>query len=143
MKRDTRNAIGAIAVILAVGYACKVCKPTSQSSARVEAPATVAAPAPADDAELVIARCGTPAKDDSTANDNPRPPIPTLILDYPKAKLHVIFTPVGKLDTPPPIRWRFLAFTDTKTDEPVHAVDAAKRLPCLAGDAGFPFDAGK
>ncbi|MFB3916047.1 MAG: zinc-ribbon domain-containing protein [Terriglobales bacterium] len=35
-----------------------------------------------NDAEVLLHRCGKPDKDDSTAYDNPRPPIPTRMITY-------------------------------------------------------------
>src|SRR5271156_3725674 len=35
-----------------------------------------------NDADLLVARCGRPTSDDSTANDDPRPPIPSRIVEY-------------------------------------------------------------
>ena len=95
----------------------------------------------ANDAELLIARCGQPTSDDSTDYDNPRPPIPTRIIEYRSQKLRFMFIP-GKnsnLGDPPPYTWKLLGVTDMKAADPSRArvvslSEAVRRMPCWAGN---------
>jgi hypothetical protein len=70
-------------------------------------------PGVTNDAELLIARCGQPSKDDSTANDSPRPPIPTRMIEYRKRKLRFMFIPGGDagISDDPPYKWKLLGIT--------------------------------
>ena len=93
-----------------------------------------------NDAELLIARCGQPTSDDSTANDNPRPPIPTRIIEYKKQKLRFMFIPGGgaTVGDAPPYKWKLMGVTDMKAADPsqarvVSVSEAARRMPCWAG----------
>jgi hypothetical protein len=94
-----------------------------------------------NDAELLIARCGQPTSDDSTAYDNPRPPIPTRIIEYKNQKLRFMFIPGGgsNVGDPPPYKWKFVGTTDMKAADPSKArvvppSEAVRRMPCWAGN---------
>jgi len=100
-------------------------------------------PSVTNDAELLIQRCGKPDKDDSTENDNPRPPIPSRLIDYKKARLRFAYLPGGDthVGDPPPYKWKFFGVVDLKTNKAVTAGQLesvlSKRLPCfLARDGG-------
>lgn len=88
-----------------------------------------------DDAELLISRCGNPDVDDSTAYDNPRPPIPTRMVTYKKAHLRFAYIPRdSQPGKPPPYRWKMLGIVDTRNESAVTAATLkatlTKRLPC-------------
>jgi len=85
---------------------------------------------PSDDAALLLSRCGKPDADDSTAYDNPRPPIPTRWLEYRKAHVKALFIPSGATDAPPPYQWKSIGATDPRTRKPLSPEEAFKRLPC-------------
>jgi hypothetical protein len=94
-------------------------------------------PGVTNDAELLIARCGRPSSDDTTANDNPRPPIPTRIIEYRRQRLRFLFIP-GKdtnLGDPPPYKWSLFGTTDMTAKDPAKArvvmpSEAVARMPC-------------
>ncbi len=75
------------------------------------------------------ARYGDPDIDDSTAYDRPRPIIVTRILRYTKAKVQIAYVadaPVGA--APPYVGWKFLAFQDADTKQPISLAEATRRL---------------
>jgi hypothetical protein len=93
-----------------------------------------------NDAEQLIARCGQPSSDDSTANDNPRPPIPSRIIEYEDQKLRFLFMPGGssKVGDAPPYKWKLVGTTDMTAADPSQAQvvspsEVARRMPCWAG----------
>ncbi len=85
-----------------------------------------------DDATLMVSTCGPPDVDNSTANDNPRPPIPIRILEYKSLNIRFTFMPSGdtSVGAPPPYRWTYLAVQDTVTNQPLDVQIASKRMPC-------------
>ena len=93
-----------------------------------------------NDADLLVYRCGTPNKDDSTATDNPRPPIPTRLITYTQAHLMFAYYPgdEAKVGDPPPYNWKLLGIKDTRTNvaiRPEQLKDAlSRRLPCALGN---------
>jgi hypothetical protein len=97
-------------------------------------------PGVTNDAELLLARCGRPSKDDSTDHDKPRPPIPSRIVEYKKQRLRFLFVPGGQ--TPigePPYQWKFVGITDMTATNPAKArvvdpSEAVKRMPCWSGN---------
>lgn len=95
-------------------------------------------PGVTNDAELLIARCGKPSKDDSTAYDNPRPPIPSRSIEYKKHRLRFMFIPSGQLGDDPPYKWKLIGITDMKSANPSQArvvmpSEAVRRMPCWSG----------
>jgi len=97
-------------------------------------------PGVTNDAELLIARCGHPSSDDSTAYDDPRPPIPSRIVEYRKHRLRFMFIPGGNahLGDPPPYQWKLLGVTDMTAADPSQArvvtpSEAVRRMPCWSG----------
>jgi len=98
------------------------------------------APDVTDDASLLLSRCGRPSKDDSTAYDNPRPPIPSRIIEYARQKLRFAFVPGSgaKLGDPPPYQWKFIGVMDMTARDPskarvVPVDEAVARMPCWGG----------
>lgn len=90
---------------------------------------------PNNDADLLISRCGAPDKDDSTAYDTPRPPIPTRLITYKRAHLMFAYYPDDKkVGDPPPYTWKLLGIKDTRTNTAVKAQHLrsvlSRRLPC-------------
>ena len=90
-----------------------------------------------NDAELLIDRCGTPSGDGSSEYDNPRPPIPSRVIEYDSHKLRFMFLPGGniKLGDPPPYQWKLIGITDMTAADPSEATvvsgsEAAERMPC-------------
>jgi hypothetical protein len=85
-----------------------------------------------DDVERIISRCGKPDVDDSTANDDPRPLVPTRLLEYKEQSIRFSFIPGGNTtaNDPPPYRWKILGIQDTVTDEPLDIAIAKRRMPC-------------
>jgi hypothetical protein len=93
-----------------------------------------------NDAELLIARCGKPSKDDSTANDVPRPLIPSRTVEYRKHRLRFMFIPGGntRLGDAPPYKWKLVGATDMTASDPSKArvvmpSEAVRRMPCWSG----------
>lgn len=122
--------IAALAVILMVNGSCN----TTPSKVTYNS-----TPAPTNDAELLLSRCGTPDIDDSTQYDSPRPPIPTRLITYRKARLRFAYVPGGgaKIGDPPPYQWRLMGIVDTRTNTALSAANLkpvlSGRLPCAMG----------
>jgi hypothetical protein len=93
-------------------------------------------PRPPNDAELLIALCGQPTKDDSTEYDNPRPIIPSRTIEYEEQRLRFMFVPGnGKIGDPPPYKWKLIGITDMAAKDPSKArvvmpPEATSRMPC-------------
>ncbi len=91
-------------------------------------------------AELLVDRCGKPDIDDSTAYDNPRPPIPSRLITYKKAHLMFGYIPGGdaRIGDPPPYSWTLLGVSDTRTKKAIPAAQMkavlTSRLPCALGN---------
>ena len=90
-----------------------------------------------DQAGALIAACGKPSADDSTAYDNPRPPIPTRIVDYWGTHIRFLFVPKGKFGQPPPYDWHLVTiadapdWTDTENPKPITHEEVHRRMPCM------------
>jgi hypothetical protein len=121
------GGIGVLLVMLAIRM---------QDSDQTNTTGTSASTTSSDDAQLLLARCGPPSLDDSTAYDYPRPPIPSRTIEYRKAMLRVMFIPADSaLGDPPPYRWKLIGITDMSARNPANARvvppdEAVKRLPC-------------
>ena len=95
-----------------------------------------AAGAATDQAELILSRCGKPSRDESTAYEQPRPPVPSRVIEYADQKLRFLLAPAEgvNLDGPPPYPWQLIGVTDVKgPDEKGRAVElpeAKERMPC-------------
>ena len=112
-----------------------------------------------NDAELLLYRCGTPSKDDSTEYDDPRPQIPSRTIEYRKAHLRFAFLPPAAVEAilnsggnrsaldvlqdvritdPPPYKWKQFGLVDMLTNKAISAgqlkTTLSKRLPCFLGD---------
>jgi hypothetical protein len=92
-----------------------------------------------NDAELLIARCGQPSKDSTSANDDPRPPIQVRIVEYNGKQLRFLFIPGKdtKVGDPPPYKWSLVGITDMTAIDPAKArvvmpSEAISRMPCWA-----------
>lgn len=82
-----------------------------------------------DDFGPIVAAYGTPDRDDSTDNDNPRPPIPTRIIEYWSENVRIIFYPDVIFGDPPPYsRWKVIGYIDIATNTKMSATDATSRL---------------
>ena len=88
-----------------------------------------------NDSELLIYRCGTPDTVLDTSEDNPRPPIPSRLLTYRKARLKLVYIPSDPIDKPPPYHWKFMGVIDTRTNNAVTPDQLQStlqhRLPCM------------
>jgi hypothetical protein len=101
-----------------------------------------AAGAATDQAELILSRCGKPTRDASTAHEQPRPPVPSRVIEYADQKLRFLLAPAEgiKLDDPPPYPWQLIGVMDMESpDEKGRAVElpeAKARMPCAFETSG-------
>lgn len=87
-----------------------------------------------DDADLLISRCGKPDIDYSSANEHPRPPIPTRWLTYKKQRVKAVFAPLDQqVGALPPYHWKLFGLADPKTGRPIELDDAVRSMPCWKG----------
>jgi len=101
-------------------------------------------PDPKDDLELLVLRYGKPDEDDSTAYDNPRPPIPSRWVTYRKEHLQAAFIPRGgKVGDPPPYSWRLVGFTDPRTRSVVRPAEAVTRMKARETESWRRWDAAR
>lgn len=156
MSRLMKVVLGALALIVGMGILGAIVGPQDQEKKdpATASPSTVTqpgathtdsrgrpvSPSVTNDAELLIHRCGPPDSDSSTENDSPRPPIPSRLITYKKARLMFAYTPGGgaKVGAEPPYKWESIGIKDTKTNKAI-AVGQLKqtiadRLPCFLGD---------
>ncbi len=112
-------------------------KEDRQSTSLVSTPAGSVAD---NDAELLIARCGQPSSDISSEHENPRPLIPSRIIEYRKQRLRFTFVPGGNTrpSDSPPNQWKLVGITEMTAANPSHArvvspSEAVRRMPCWAG----------
>jgi predicted RNA-binding Zn-ribbon protein involved in translation (DUF1610 family) len=100
--------------------------------ATVQAASKPKATAP-DAAALLISRCGPADQDVSTANNDPRPPIPFRVLTYDEQHLRFAFVPGGgaQIGDPPPYRWALSGILDMSNNERITAEQAAQRMSCV------------
>jgi hypothetical protein len=82
----------------------------------------------ADDASEIIRRLGNPDRDDSTANDQPRPPIVTRWLDYTRQNVRVMLVPTNRVGDPPPYTWKLLGFMDLAKKQKLSPSEVARRF---------------
>ena len=119
-------------VVVVIGVFSQVSEDTARR------PSATAQTAPTmDAADSLIAKCGKPSLDDSTANDNPRPPIPTRMIENRAKKLRFMFIPGdgATIGSPPPYHWQLAGITDMTARDPSKARvvshdEAAARMPC-------------
>ncbi len=83
-----------------------------------------------DDSKKIVCLFGNPDFKDTTAYDNPRPPLPTLFLEYRKERVRFSFIPGygAKIGDPPPYRWKLLGFQDPRTDAVLTPQEVLKRI---------------
>jgi hypothetical protein len=96
--------------------------------------ASLSATKAVDEAQALIDRCGPPDQDMSTANNDPRPPIPFRVLDYKNAHLRFAFVPGAgaKIGDPPPYIWALSGILDTTDNQRITPAQASERLSCVA-----------
>jgi hypothetical protein len=96
--------------------------------------ASILSPVVVDQAVALIRSCGAPDRDVSTANNDPRPPIPFRVLDYNDQHLQFAFVPGGgaKIGDPPPYRWSLSGVLDSTTNQRISIQQAADRMNCAA-----------
>jgi hypothetical protein len=74
---------------------------------------------------------GRPDKDDSTAYDNPRPPLVTRIIEYQPEGVRIAFIPIAKATKPPPyVGWTVIGYINTKLGTKMSKYEASE---CLKG----------
>jgi hypothetical protein len=81
-----------------------------------------------DEAEIFLSVYGPSAVDDTTAYDDPRPPIPSRFLEYQPERVRAIFLPLQRVGSPPPYAWWLIGVTDTATEKPITLDEADRRL---------------
>jgi hypothetical protein len=70
-----------------------------------------------DDLGLFIESYGAPDEQDSTENDNPRPPIVTKWIVYRAEHVRATYVPDGRFGDPPPYdRWKLIGFQDSRSN---------------------------
>ena len=82
----------------------------------------------ADDASELIRRLGRPDRDDSTENDQPRPPVVSRWLDYRRQNVRVMLVPTNRVGDPPPYTWKLLGFVDLATRQKLSPDEVARRF---------------
>jgi len=92
------------------------------------------APRAVDQAKALIQSCGAPDRDMSTANNDPRPPIPFRVLSYNSQHLQFAFVPGGgaQIGDPPPYRWALSGILDLTTNQRISLQAATERMSCAA-----------
>jgi hypothetical protein len=92
-----------------------------------------------DQAQALIDRCGAPDQDMSTANNDPRPPIPFRVLDYQNEHFRFAFVPGAgaKIGDPPPYIWALSGILDTTDNQRITPAQAAQRMSCVASAFGI------
>jgi hypothetical protein len=110
-------------------------RPAAPVTVQAAAKPTAAAP---NQVESLIARCGPPDQDVSTAYNDPRPPIPFRVLTYGAQHLQFAFIPGGgtHMGDPPPYRWVLSGVLDTSSNQRITAAQAAERMSCADLSAG-------
>lgn len=89
-----------------------------------------------DQAGLILSQCGKPTRDASTAYEEPRPPVPSRVIEYADQKLRFLFAPAEgvNLDDPPPYPWQLIGVTDMASPDEkgpaVELTEAKVRMPC-------------
>jgi hypothetical protein len=95
---------------------------------RFERDAQVSLGKNADDAPLALARYGTPDADNSSAYEDPRPPLVTRFLEYRGAGVRVGFIANESLRAPPPDTWKLIGFIDIPTNQAIPFQEGDDRL---------------
>jgi hypothetical protein len=115
-------------------------EPVSQTIVHAE---SLSATKAVDEAQALISRCGPPDQDISTANNDPRPPIPFRVLDYKNEHLRFAFVPGAgaKIGDPPPYIWALSGILDTTTNQRITPAQAAQRMSCVEPSSTSTADA--
>src|ERR1700674_237373 len=137
-----RRLLGVLGLALFAVVAWTVSQRTPSTSERAVSPPAVSAPVPKtrfmdSDFAALKAKYGQPDEDDSTAYDNPRPPLVTRWLTYNKERLRFMFLADGKVGDPPPYsRWIFFGSIDERSKEPLKSEEVEQRF--ARGEAPVP-----
>jgi hypothetical protein len=91
-------------------------------------PAATSSSPPLTVVDSFIRANGRPDVDDTTALDNPRPPIVTRWLIYKRQRVRVTYVQRGHIGDPPPYEWKFLAFQDPATDAVIDRNEVQRRM---------------
>jgi hypothetical protein len=84
---------------------------------------------PKDKLEEFISKYGKPDKEDTTAYDNPRPPMVSRFLIYEPEHVRVLCLADTKIGAPPPYsKWMLIGFEDTQDDHVIHLSEVQERL---------------
>jgi len=84
---------------------------------------------PLDEVDLFINKYGPPDRQDSTANDIPRPPIVTRVLIYDAEHVRATYAPDGNFGGGPPYKgWKLIGFQDTRDDHVLKPSEVDQRL---------------
>jgi hypothetical protein len=82
-----------------------------------------------DQFAAIVAKYGQPDIDDSTAYDNPRPPIVTRWIEYKPSHVKIMFFPDCKFGDPPPYgEWRVVGYINTQLESAISAEEATQLL---------------
>jgi hypothetical protein len=87
------------------------------------------------DADQLVKNCGQPFKDDSTANDSPRPPIVTRFVEYKVkgAHLRFVFVPGnGHAGDSPPYDWKLQMIANARTNRLYNHDQLSSLMWCAA-----------
>jgi hypothetical protein len=86
-----------------------------------------------DDLSLLIAKYGAPDVDDSTQNDDPRPPMVTRWIVFKKERVRATYLADAPPGSSPPFdKWKLIGFQDERSKEPLTAAEATGRLKSRA-----------
>ena len=84
---------------------------------------------PNDKVDEFISEYGKPDKEDTTAYDNPRPPMVSRFLIYEPEHVRVLCLADAKIGAPPPYsKWMLVGFEDTQDDHVIHLPEVQERL---------------
>jgi len=84
---------------------------------------------PSDEFRAIIAKYGSPDRDDSTENDSPRPVVVTRFIEYRPENVKIAFVPVGKVTDQPPYRaWKVIGYAGINPEAKISSEEATERL---------------
>jgi hypothetical protein len=120
-------ALGLLTVGLLITAFCAYVLLKAKSEITAPTPEVVSA-LKAGPAEL-LRRCGKPDRDDSTAYDNPRPPIVTRFIEYRSKGLKIFYVADAQMGAPPPYSgWKLVGVIDIPANKAISLSDAQQRL---------------
>jgi len=133
-----RWLLGFLGVAFAIAFLAFLSAPAPTGSERAAAPSSRQASIPPfipktrftdSDISALKAKYGQPSEEDSTAYDNPRPPMVMRWLIYNNQRIRFVFVADGKLGDPPPYsRWLYLGTQDERTKEPLKPEEIEQRF---------------